>query len=118
VSPSEIEEHPAKDGSLPERVHFEIAHQPLAERNESGRSLTTQEALLPTVPEIRYLLARLLLRSPGKSAFIMAWSLWRRRHQADAEDRQRRRRTYRRILAGITPAECANYAAAAELRRC
>ena len=31
-------------------------------------------ALLPTVPEIRYLLARLLLRPPIRARFIMAWS--------------------------------------------
>jgi hypothetical protein len=65
------------------------------ERNESGRtgrSLTTAGTLLPTVPEIRYLLARLLLRSPTRPAFIMAWSLWRRTHQADAENRHYRRR--------------------------
>jgi hypothetical protein len=48
--------------------------------------------LLPTVPEIRYLLARLLLSRPMRPAFIMAWSLWRRSHQADAEDRHYRRR--------------------------
>jgi hypothetical protein len=41
-------------------------------------------ALLPTVPEIRYLLARLLLRPPRRARFIMAWSLWRRKHQAKA----------------------------------
>ena len=41
-------------------------------------------ALLPTVPEIRYLLARLLLRPPIRTRFIMAWSLWRRKHQAKA----------------------------------
>ena len=40
--------------------------------------------LLPSVPEIRYLLARLLLRPPTGRAFVIAWSLWRRRHQAAA----------------------------------
>src|SRR5215211_3386423 len=50
-----------------------------SERKESGgpsgrlRSLT---ALLPTVPEIRYLLARVLLRPPIRTRFIMAWSLF------------------------------------------
>jgi hypothetical protein len=44
------------------------------------------------VPEIRYLLARLLLRRPTRPAFIMAWSLWRRTHQADAENRHYRHR--------------------------
>ena len=58
-----------------------------SERKESGgpsgrlRSLT---ALLPSVPEIRYLLARVLLRPPIGTRFIMAWSLWRRQHQAKA----------------------------------
>jgi hypothetical protein len=36
------------------------------------------------VPEIRYLLARVLLRPPIATRFIMAWSLWRRQHQAKA----------------------------------
>jgi hypothetical protein len=36
------------------------------------------------VPEIRYLLARVLLRPPVRTRFIMAWSLWRRQHQAKA----------------------------------
>jgi hypothetical protein len=36
------------------------------------------------VPEIRYLLARVLLRPPIGTRFIMAWSLWRRQHQAKA----------------------------------
>lgn len=43
-------------------------------------------ALVPTVPEIRYLLARLLLKSPGKTAFVIAWSIWRRQHQAKAAE--------------------------------
>jgi hypothetical protein len=36
------------------------------------------------VPEIRYLLARVLLRPPIRTRFIMAWSLWRRQHKAKA----------------------------------
>jgi hypothetical protein len=40
--------------------------------------------LIPSVPEIRYLLTRLLLKPPLGAAFILAWSLWRRRHQATA----------------------------------
>jgi hypothetical protein len=50
-------------------------------------------ALLPTVPEIRYLLARVLLRPPIRTRFIMAWSLWRRQHQAKAETAHYRRQT-------------------------
>ena len=41
-------------------------------------------ALVPTVPEIRYLLARLLLKPPNSTAFVMQWSLWRRKHQLEA----------------------------------
>ena len=41
-------------------------------------------ALVPSVPEIRYLLARILIRPPSRRPFILAWSLWRRRHQANA----------------------------------
>ena len=58
-----------------------------SERKESGGPsgrLMSLTALLPTVPEIRYLLARLLLRPPIRARFIMAWSLWRRQHQAKA----------------------------------
>ena len=50
-------------------------------------------ALLPTVPEIRYLLARLLLRPPRRARFIMAWSLWRRKQQAKAAAAHYRRQT-------------------------
>jgi hypothetical protein len=53
------------------------------------------------VPEIRYLLARLLLRSPTRPAFITAWSLWRRTHQADAENRHYRRKD--KVMAVGTP---------------
>jgi hypothetical protein len=41
-------------------------------------------ALVPSVPEIRYLLARLLLRPPVGIAFVFAWSVWRRTHQLNA----------------------------------
>lgn len=40
--------------------------------------------LVPTAAEIRYLLGKLLFRPPISTAFIMAWSLWRRRHQLNA----------------------------------
>jgi hypothetical protein len=39
---------------------------------------------LPSVPEIRYLIARLLLSPIARPAFVLAWSAWRRRHQAAA----------------------------------
>jgi hypothetical protein len=54
------------------------------EQNESNRRLKTMAALVPSVPEIRYLLARLLLRPPVGIAFVFAWSVWRRTHQLNA----------------------------------
>ena len=37
-----------------------------------------------TVPEIRRLLVRLLPTKPPDPDRVLAWSLWRRRHQATA----------------------------------
>jgi len=57
------------------------------ERNESeqpNRRLSRMVALVPSVPEIRYLLARILIFPPTQKPFIMAWSVWRRRHQCAA----------------------------------
>lgn len=48
--------------------------------------------LIPSVPEIRYLLARLLLKPPLTKTFIIGWSLWRRRHQATAAAAHYKRR--------------------------
>lgn len=64
------------------------------ERNESNRGhrrLNSMVALVPTMPEIRYLLARLLLRPPISASFVIEWSLWRRQHQADAAIAHKRR---------------------------
>jgi hypothetical protein len=33
------------------------------------------------VPEIRVLIAKLLLHNPLSRSFVLAWSDWRRRHQ-------------------------------------
>ncbi|RWX60133.1 hypothetical protein EOA24_33940 [Mesorhizobium sp. M2A.F.Ca.ET.039.01.1.1] len=67
------------------------------ERNESkgaNRRLIRMTALVPSVPEIRYLLARILIFSPTQKPFIIAWSLWRRRHQAAATICHYKRREY------------------------
>lgn len=37
-----------------------------------------------TVAEVRRLLARLVWHPPSDPAFTLAWSIWRRRHQATA----------------------------------
>lgn len=48
-------------------------------------------ALLPSVPEIRYLLAQMLFRPPITTAFVLAWSIWRRQHQSEAAKAHYRR---------------------------
>src|SRR5690242_19278937 len=65
------------------------------ERKESVRHRRVMIAAvtLPSVPEIRYLIARLLLAPIVRTSFILAWSRWRRRHQAIAANAHRRRRT-------------------------
>ena len=51
--------------------------------------------LIPlTVPEVRRLLWRLVWQTLPPPEFVLAWSRWRRRHQAQA-----RRCLYRRRLA-------------------
>jgi hypothetical protein len=41
--------------------------------------------LLPlTVPEVRRLLVALVWTTPVRPGFVLAWSRWRRRHQARA----------------------------------
>ena len=67
------------------------------------------------MPEIRYLLARVLLRPPIGTRFIMAWSLWRRQHQAKAAERTIAGlwATIGRLIDLLTPQECTNYFAAA-----
>jgi hypothetical protein len=50
----------------------------------SNRRLNLLAALVASVPERRTLLARLRLAPPLGAAFVKAWSIWRRRHQATA----------------------------------
>jgi hypothetical protein len=54
-------------------------------------------ALVPSVPEIRYLLARVVLSTPTRRPFIFAWSLWRRRHQAAATLSHYKRRPHAQL---------------------
>ena len=47
--------------------------------------LLPQDDLIPlTVPEVRRLLTRLIWHVPPTPAHTLAWSYWRRRHQARA----------------------------------
>ncbi len=46
--------------------------------------MTAALAKLPTMPETRRLIARLLMAPRTHPAFVWAWSRWRREHQAAA----------------------------------
>jgi hypothetical protein len=48
--------------------------------------------LVPSAPEIKTILARLLFPPPILRAFVFSWSLWRRVHQARAAEAQYRAR--------------------------
>jgi hypothetical protein len=51
--------------------------------------------LLPlTVPEVRRLLVALVWTTPVTPGFVLAWSRWRRRHQARARRAHYRRREH------------------------
>jgi hypothetical protein len=55
--------------------------------------LTSQLGLLPlTVPEVRRLLIALVWTTPLQPGFVLAWSRWRRRHQAHARRAHYQRR--------------------------
>jgi len=61
---------------------------------QGGRGrLTSQLGLLPlTVPEVLRLLVTLVWTSPIPPGFVLAWSRWRRRHQARARRAHHQRR--------------------------
>src|SRR5947207_1408299 len=66
------------------------------ERNESNAQnsrLKRLKDLVASVPEIRTLLARLLLVANSNRTFIFAWSIWRRSHQAQAAEAHYRYRS-------------------------
>jgi len=47
---------------------------------------------IPSVPELRSMIARLLLVPIVRPAFVFAWSWWRQCHQAFAAEAHRRTR--------------------------
>jgi hypothetical protein len=61
---------------------------------KGGRGgLTSQLGLLPlTVPEVRRLLVALVWTTPIQAGLVLAWSRWRRRHQARARRAHYQRR--------------------------
>jgi hypothetical protein len=65
------------------------------ERKESARrnGVKIASAALPSVPEIRYLIARLLLAPITSARYVLAWSRWRRRHQVIAAQAHRKRQS-------------------------
>jgi hypothetical protein len=52
-----------------------------------------------SVPEVRRLLVALVWRAPVEPGFVLAWSRWRRRHQARARRGHYRRREQQLLLA-------------------
>jgi hypothetical protein len=62
-------------------------------RSLSGRGLSGGLGLLPlTVPEVRRLLVALAWVTPVQPGLVLAWSRWRRRHQARARRAHYQRR--------------------------
>jgi hypothetical protein len=60
-----------------------------SERKESGGEssrLSRMRRLVPSAPEIKVLVARLVFPPQVRRAFVFAWSLWRRLHQARAAE--------------------------------
>ncbi|MBL7500282.1 hypothetical protein I6A84_32340 [Frankia sp. CNm7] len=70
-----------------------LAHAFLAVTTAHAHDTEPADGLLPlTVNEVRHLLVRLALQRPKPSdAFVLAWSWWRRRHQARAQASHYRR---------------------------
>ena len=65
-------------------------------RNESdNRRLKLMTAPVHSVPEIRYLLAKLILEPPASISFILERSLWRRRCQPVSAMAHYKKRTMR-----------------------
>jgi hypothetical protein len=77
-------------------ISLSCARPPRGKKSEAATTikLALQRELLPhTVPELRRLLWRLVWARPPDPEHILAWSVWRRRHQ----QRARRCHWYRRI---------------------
>ena len=57
-----------------------------AERGQRGRRAARQLLVPFSVPEVRRLIARIVLgRAPPSPPFVLGWSFWRRAHQAAAQ---------------------------------
>jgi hypothetical protein len=48
--------------------------------------------LVPSAPEVKAILARIVFPPPLQRAFVFSWSLWRRVHQACAAEANYRAR--------------------------
>ncbi len=84
--------HPGPAGPTPSWPSPE-PRPPPASAQRGIRSLRGGLGLLPlTVPEVRRLLVALVWTVPVEPGFVLAWSRWRRRHQARARRAHYRRR--------------------------
>jgi hypothetical protein len=76
--------HPGAAGACVPGRHPRPGHQPPAGKGGHG-SVNGGLSLLPlTVPEVRRLLVALVWTTPIQPGLVLAWSRWRRRHQARA----------------------------------
>jgi hypothetical protein len=84
--------HPGVVGPCLPGRHPHQGHQRQPRKGGRG-GLTRGLGLLPlTVPEVRRLLVALVWTSPVQPGFVLAWSRWRRRHQARARRAHYQRR--------------------------
>jgi DDE superfamily endonuclease len=76
--------HPGAAGPCVPGRHPHQGHRPRAHKGGHG-GVNGGLGLLPlTVPEVRRLLVALVWATPVQPGFVLAWSRWRRRHQARA----------------------------------
>ena len=97
--------HPGPAGPCLPGRHPHQGHQQQPRKGGRG-SLTSQLGLLPlTVPEVRRLLVALVWTAPIEPGLVLAWSRWRRRHQARARRAhyQRREQQVRLESGGAVP---------------
>jgi hypothetical protein len=69
-------------GRRPQAIGFRQSKR--KESDERSSRLNRIKSLIPSVQEIRALLARLLLPRDLARPFVFAWSLWRRHNRASA----------------------------------
>lgn len=68
------------------RLQASLRRAACGQLNRTSPPLAAIRLSLPSRPEIRGLMAQLLLQPPLRTPFILAWSAWRQRHQVGAAE--------------------------------